>query len=37
VEIRWPSGKIEALTNLAARSFYTVKEGEGVVSPGRRP
>jgi hypothetical protein len=36
VEIRWPSGKTEALTNLAARSFYTVKEGEGVVSPLRR-
>lgn len=37
VEIRWPSGKTEALTNLAARSFYTVKEGEGVVSTDRRP
>jgi enediyne biosynthesis protein E4 len=36
VEIRWPSGKIETLQNLAARSFYTVKEGEGIVSPPRR-
>jgi enediyne biosynthesis protein E4 len=37
VEIRWPSGKTEVLQNLAARSFYSVKEGEGVVpSLGRR-
>ena len=36
VEIRWPSGKTEALTNLAARSFYTVKEGEGIVPSLRR-
>jgi enediyne biosynthesis protein E4 len=33
VEIRWPSGKTEVLTNLAARSFYIVKEGEGIISP----
>ncbi|HKX28285.1 MAG TPA: CRTAC1 family protein [Blastocatellia bacterium] len=33
VEIRWPSGKTEVLTDLAARSFYTVKEGEGIISP----
>jgi hypothetical protein len=31
VEIRWPSGKTEVLTNLAARSFYTVREGEGII------
>jgi len=36
VEIRWPSGKTDVLQNLAARSFYTVKEGEGIVSPLRR-
>ena len=37
VEIRWLSGKTEVLQNLAARSFYSVKEGEGVVpSLGRR-
>ena len=37
VEIRWPSGKTETLQNLAARSFYSVKEGAGVVSSlGRR-
>jgi hypothetical protein len=31
VEILWPSGKTEILTNLAADRFYAVKEGEGVV------
>jgi hypothetical protein len=36
VEIRWPSGKTEVLTNLAARSFYTVKEGEGIIPLVRR-
>jgi len=33
VEIRWPSGGTETLTNLAADSFYSVLEGEGVVPP----
>jgi hypothetical protein len=33
VEIGWPSGKTEVLTNLAARGFYAVKEGEGIVPP----
>ncbi len=32
VEIRWPSGKVETLTNLAADKFYSVLEGQGVVS-----
>jgi hypothetical protein len=36
VEIRWPSGKTDVLTNLATRRFYTVKEGEGIVPPSRR-
>ena len=31
-EIRWPNGKEETLTNLAADRFYVVREGEGVVS-----
>jgi hypothetical protein len=31
LEIFWPSGKIETLTNLAADRFYNVREGEGVV------
>ena len=31
VEIRWPSGKVESLTNLDADHFYSVLEGQGVV------
>jgi len=31
VEILWPSGKTETVSNLAADTFYAVKEGEGVV------
>jgi hypothetical protein len=30
-EIRWPSGKVEQLKDLAAGKFYAVREGEGVV------
>jgi hypothetical protein len=36
LEIFWPSGRIETLTNLAADHFYNVREGEGLVAP-RRP
>ena len=32
VEISWPSGAAEFLTNLEADRFYCVKEGAGVVS-----
>jgi enediyne biosynthesis protein E4 len=32
VEIFWPTGKIETLTNLAADHPYFVKEGAGLVS-----
>jgi len=31
VEIHWPSGKTEVLTNLAADQYYSVVEGQGVV------
>jgi hypothetical protein len=31
LEIFWPSGKVETLTNLAADHFYTVTEGEGIA------
>src|SRR3954462_590377 len=38
VEIFWPSGGAEALTNLQADRFYCVKEGAGVVPcPSIRP
>ena len=30
VEIRWPSGKIESLDNVAADSIYTIVEGSGI-------
>jgi hypothetical protein len=35
VEIRWPSGKVDTLRNLAADRFYAVLEGEGIV-PAQR-
>jgi hypothetical protein len=31
VEIRWPSGKVEQIKDLAADRFYAVREGAGVV------
>ena len=33
VEIHWPSGREEELTNLAADHFYSVLEGKGIVDP----
>jgi hypothetical protein len=30
VEIEWPSGKVDKLTDLAANQLYVVKEGAGV-------
>jgi len=33
VEIRWPSGATETLSNLVADTFYSVLEGKGVVPP----
>jgi hypothetical protein len=35
VEILWPSGKTETLSNLAVDRLYGVREGEGVVSHER--
>ena len=32
VKVMWPNGKVETLTNLAADCYYTVREGQGVVS-----
>jgi len=31
LEIRWPSGKVETITNLVADKFYSVLEGSGIV------
>jgi hypothetical protein len=30
VEIRWPSGKVETLENVAADAIYTIVEGSGI-------
>jgi hypothetical protein len=35
LEIHWPSGKVETLTNLAADQFYSVLEGQGIVPAER--
>jgi hypothetical protein len=35
VQIRWPSGLVERYENLAVDSIHTVKEGDGVVVPGK--
>jgi hypothetical protein len=31
LEIRWPSGKMDVLQNIAANAIVTVTEGEGVT------
>ena len=31
LEIKWPSGKVETITNLKADQFYAVLEGSGIV------
>jgi enediyne biosynthesis protein E4 len=31
LEVFWPSGKVETLTNVGADRFYILKEGEGIV------
>jgi hypothetical protein len=33
LEIHWPSGLVETLTNLAADKYYNVLEGKGIVAP----
>jgi hypothetical protein len=35
VEIRWPSGKLDTLTDLPADQFYSVLEGTGAVAAER--
>jgi hypothetical protein len=35
VEIRWPSGQTETLTDLAPNQFYSVLEGSGIVPASR--
>jgi enediyne biosynthesis protein E4 len=31
IEIRWPSGVIDKITNVNANKFLTVKEGQGLI------
>jgi enediyne biosynthesis protein E4 len=33
LEIHWPSGNVETLTHLEADKFYSVLEGQGIVTP----
>ena len=35
VEVRWPSGTMQALHNLTSDHIYIVKEGEGIVQPDK--
>lgn len=35
LEIRWPSGHVDTITNLAADKFYSVLEGQGIVPAAR--
>jgi len=35
VEIRWPSGKVETIGELAVDQFYSVLEGAGIVPAER--
>jgi len=37
VEIRWPSGKIDKLTNLPINTYLKVIEGEGIAKSGASP
>jgi hypothetical protein len=35
LEIRWPSGGVETMKNLASDQWYAVLEGKGIVPPGQ--
>jgi enediyne biosynthesis protein E4 len=37
VEIRWPSGKVDRLTNLPVNTYIKVVEGEGLAKSGKSP
>ncbi|KAA6459690.1 CRTAC1 family protein [Acidobacteria bacterium AB60] len=37
VEVQWPDGAVEHLSNLAADRFYVVREGSGVIAPKAVP
>jgi hypothetical protein len=31
LDIRWPNGSVEKITNLAANQLFTIREGHGVI------
>lgn len=35
VEVRWPSGRVDTMHNLASDKFYSVLEGSGIVTADR--
>jgi enediyne biosynthesis protein E4 len=35
LEIRWSTGKVEKLLNLDSDRFYSIQEGQGIVSPDK--
>jgi hypothetical protein len=37
VDIRWPSGRVDKLTNLPVNTYLKVVEGEGVARSGKSP
>jgi enediyne biosynthesis protein E4 len=37
VQIRWPSGKVETLANVAADAIYTIVEGSGIQNEKALP
>ncbi|MFN2517063.1 MAG: ASPIC/UnbV domain-containing protein [Pyrinomonadaceae bacterium] len=37
VEIRWPSGRVDKLSNLPIDNYIKVKEGEGVLTRRNEP
>jgi hypothetical protein len=37
VEIRWPSGSVETLKNVASDAIYTIVEGQGIKGSVKLP
>ena len=37
VEVRWPTGKTESFTNVAADKIYTITEGQGIKETAELP
>lgn len=37
VEVRWPTGKTETFSNVAADKIYTISEGQGIKETATLP